>query len=366
MYPLSLIKQFEFKCIVLLQSMSCAEIASAYSNTTLKKVVNVYQTQFIDFKASGLGDYLRGSFMMFQLLRTLEKYTGVHIDFDMDVRNHPMSRFLITNPELEQPADYTKLGNFHIDSLLVNQDENDIAYQHIVREIVRYFNKIQQPTFFAYCCKDLVYTEILDSEKAFIRSRLQPTSEMETYIVESMIRLGVSRPFTTLHVRLDDAVCFPHAIGTSQATLNTQLLEDLVTAVRAKIDPTKTYVLVSSNTRVKDALTGENIKSIPTAICHIGQNQTPTEEQLRDTLLDFFLMSRSEEILAFSTYQRTGFSLECANIYGIPYTMTRVEDKEMTERIRLQREQFESFMKLRESIPRGPMSQPIQNGSNST
>jgi hypothetical protein len=143
-------------------------------------------------------------------------------------------------------------------------------------------------------------------------------------------------------------------------------MDDLVAAVRSKVVEGKTYVLVSSNTKVKDALTGENIKSIPTAICHIGQNQTPTEEQLRDTLLDFFLMSRSEEILAFSTYQRTGFSLECANIYGIPYTMTRVEDKEMTERIRLQREQFESFMKLRESIPRGPMSQPIQNGSNST
>jgi hypothetical protein len=346
--------------------MSCAEIASAYSNTTLKKVVNVYQTQFVDFKASGLGDYLRGSFMMLQLLRTLKKYTGVQVDFDMDLRNHPMSKFLICDPTLEVPENYNGLGNFHIDSLLVNQDENDIAYQHIVREIVRYFNKVQKQTFFAYCCKDIVYTEILDSEKAFIRSRLQPTSEMETYIVESMIRLGVSQPFTTLHVRLDDAVCFPHAVGSSQATLNTQLLEDLITAVRSKIDPSKTYVLVSSSTRIKDALTGGNIKTIPTAICHIGQNQTPTEEELRDTLLDFFLMSRSEEILAFSTYTRTGFSLECANIYGIPYTMTQVEDKEMTERLRLQREQFESFMKLRDSIPRGPMSQPIQNGSNSS
>ena len=359
MYPLNILNQFEFKCIVGLQSMSCAEIASVYSNTILKKVVNVYQTQFVDFKASGLGDYLRGSFMMFQLLRTLEKYTGVHLDFDMDLRNHPMSRFLICDQELERPVDYTKLGNFHIDSLLVNQDENDIAYQHIVREIVRYFNKIQQPTFFAYCCKDLVYTEILDSEKTFIRSKLQPTSDMETYITESLTRLGITGAYTTIHVRLDDAVCFPHAVGTSQATLNTQLMEDLITSVRSKIDESKTYVLVSSSQAVKDALTGGNIKSIPTAICHIGQNQEPTDEQLRDTLLDFFLMSRSEEILAFSTYQRTGFSLECSHIYGIPYTMTQVEDKEMTERLRLQREQFESFMRIRQS-------QSIQNGSNSS
>ena len=73
-------------------------------------------------------------------------------------------------------------------------------------------------------------------------------------------------------------------------------------------------------------------------------------------------MSRSEEILAFSTYTRTGFRLECSNIYGIPYTMTQVEDKEMSERLRLQREQFENLMNMRVRMS----SQPIQNGSNSS
>jgi hypothetical protein len=190
-----------------------------------------------------------------------------------------------------------------------------------------------------------VFTEILDSEKALIRSRIQPTAEMETYITDSLTRLGVTGPYTTIHVRLDDAVCFPHAVGSSQATLNTTLMEDLVASVRSKIDQSKTYVLVSSSTSVKDAITGENILSLPTAICHIGQNQEPTDEQLKDTLLDFYLMSRSVEILAFTTYERTGFSLECANIYGIPYTITRVEDKEETARREEQRKQFESMMR---------------------
>ena len=325
--------------------MSCAVIASAYSNNILKKVVNVYQTQFVDFKASGLGDYLRGSFTMLQLLRTLNKHTGVHVEFDMDMRNHPMSKYLICDPNLERPISYPNLGNFHVDSLLVKQDEDDIAYQHIVREVVRYFNRVQQPTFFAYCCKNNVFTEMLDSEKALIRSRLQPSAEMETYITESLTRLGVTGHYITIHVRLDDAVCFPHAVGTSEATLNTALMEDLVAAVRSKVEEGKTYVLVSSNTRVKEALTGGNILSLPTAICHIGQNQDPTDDEVRDTLLDFFLMSRSSEILAFSTYERTGFSLECSNIYGIPYSMNVVEDKEETKRRQQQRKHFESMMR---------------------
>jgi hypothetical protein len=186
---------------------------------------------------------------------------------------------------------------------------------------------------------------MLDSEKALIRSRLQPSAEMETYITDSLARLGVTGAYTTIHVRLEDAVCFPHAVGTSQATLNTTLMEDLVSAVRSKVEEGKTYVLVSSNTKVKDALTGGNILSLPTAICHIGQNQEPTNEQVRDTLLDFFLMSRSSEILAFSTYERTGFSLECSNIYGIPYSMNVVEDKEETKRREEQRKQMESYFR---------------------
>ena len=312
--------------------MSCAQIASAYSNSTLTKVVNVYQTQFIDFKASGLGDYLRGCVTMLQLLRTLKKHTGSDVAFEMDFRNHPMSKFLVCDEALERPANYATLGNFHVDSLMVNQDEEDIAYQHIVREVVRYFNKVQQPTFFAYCCKENIYTEILDSEKAFIRSRLQPSAELETYSASCLTQLNVTGAYSVLHVRLDDAICFPHAVGSSQATLNDQLMTDLVVAVRAKVDADKTYVLISNSQAVKDALTGANIRSLPTAVCHIGQNQTPTDEQLRDTLLDFFLMSRASEIAGFSTYKRTGFSLECATIYNVPYTFTWVEDKEETER----------------------------------
>ena len=326
--------------------MSCAQIASAYSNSTLTKVVNVYQTQFIDFKASGLGDYLRGCITMLQLLRTLKKHTGSDVAFEMDLRNHPMSKFLTCDEALERPANYAALGNFHVDSLMVNQDEEDIAYQHIVREVVRYFNKVQQPTFFAYCCKENIYTEILDSEKALIRSRLQPSAGLETYIASCLTQLGVTGAYSVLHVRMDDAICFPHAVASSQATLNEQLMTDLVASVRAKVDADKTYVLISNSQAVKDALTSGNIHSLPTAVCHIGQNQTPTDDQLRDTLLDFFLMSRASEIAGFSTYKRTGFSLECATLYNVPYSFTWVEDKEETERRAKMEAEFRTRMGL--------------------
>ena len=311
-----------------MSNTTCAEIASAYTGR-VTKVVNVYQTQFIDFKASGLGDYLRGCFTMLQILRLLRTYTGAQIDFDMDMRNHPMSKWLVTGT-LELPASYPALGNFHIDSLLVEQKEEDVAFQHVLREAVRYFNTINAYIFFTHCCKEHIFSEILESEKALIRSRLQPTPAMEAYIEDAMGRLGVVAGYEAIHVRLDDAICFPHAhmsmYGSSATPApTTKLLTDVVAAVYKVIDPTRTYVLLSSSTEVKTALSANpNIRSLPTAICHIGQNQTQTDEETRDTMLDFFLLSRATAIHAFTTYQRTGFSLECSKVYGIPYTVTKV------------------------------------------
>lgn len=302
----------------------CSDIAAAYTGRT-RKVVNVYQTQFIDFKASGLGDYLRGCFTMLQILRLLKTYTGATVEFDMDMRNHPMSKWLVTDATLELPASYPALGNFHIDSLLVSQDENDIAFQHVLREAVRYFNKVPDYIFFTHCCKEHIFSEILDSEKALIRSRLQPTPAMEGYIDEALARLGVVAGYEAIHVRLDDAICFPHARDHSNAQMTTKLLADVVAAVYKVVDPRLTYVLLSSSTEVKTALSANpNIRWIPTAICHISQNQSQTDEETRDTMLDFFLMSRATAIHAFTTYQRTGFSLECSKVYGIPYTVTVV------------------------------------------
>jgi hypothetical protein len=237
-----------------------------------------------------------------------------------------MSRFLVTDATLELPASYPALGNFHIDSLIVPHDESDIAFQHVLREAVRYFSKVPDYIFFTYCCKEHIFSDILESEKVLIRSRLQPTQAMEGYIGEALASLNVtSGAYEAIHVRLDDAICFPHAIGQSQATLTSKLLADVVAAVYKVIDPGRTYILLSSNTEVKTALSANtNILFLNTAICHIGQNQSQTEAETRDTLLDFFLMSRATAIHAFTTYQRTGFSLECSKVYGIPYTVTVV------------------------------------------
>ena len=293
-------------------------IANGLRNMKLKKIIGVYQIEFVDFKASGLGDFIRGSFTMMQLLRLLNKYTPANIQYDMDFRNHAMGKFLICNKALEKPPFYSELTNMHIDTLMVKQDEADLGYQHLLREIIRFVNRSGGPTVHGFVCRDDVFEDILESERELVKSRMMPTPEMNAYVTDTLTEMGVTGPYTVLHVRMADDKCFP------PVPLEQALIDEVVRTVNSNLTDSQ-YVLISNSDQVKEAFAGRpNIHFKKTAICHIGQNDKQTLQQTKDTLLDYFILSRAEKIDAFSTYHRTGFSLECSKVYLIPYTFTNI------------------------------------------
>jgi hypothetical protein len=291
-------------------------IAQSFRNIKLKKIIGVYQIEFVDFKASGLGDFVRGSFTMMQLIRLLNTYTPANITYDMDFRNHPMGKYLICNKGLEKPPFYSELSNLHIDTLMVKQDEADLGYQHLLREMIRFVNRSGGPTVHGFVCRDDVFEEVTQEERDLIRNRMMPTHEMDAYVTSTLTEMGVKTPFTAFHVRMDDSACFP------PKPIDAKVINAVVEAVKAKIGEGE-YVLISNSDQVKEALRGI-VKMKTTAICHIGQNEKQTEQQTKDTLLDYFILSRASQIHAVSTYHRTGFSLECSKVYSIPYTFTQI------------------------------------------
>lgn len=299
-------------------SESMQSIAASLKNTKLKKIVGVYQIEFVDFKASGLGDFVRGSFTMMQLIRLLNTYTPANLTYDLDFRNHPMSKWLVCDKGLEKPPFYTELTNMHVDTLMVKQDEADLGYQHLLREMIRFVNRSGGPTVHGFVCRDDVFEEILQSERDLIRSRMMPTPEMNAYIMGTLTESGVMpRGYTALHIRMADEKCFP------PKPIDQDVIDTLVDAVNAVLGDEQ-YFLISNSDQVKDAFVDPRIHTRKTAICHIGQNEKQTLQQTKDTLLDYFILSRAAKIHAFSTYDRTGFSLECSKVYSIPYTFTKI------------------------------------------
>ena len=69
---------------------------SRFNNTKLKKIVNVYQVDYINGKSSGLGDFIRGSFCFMQLAKLL------NLEFDIDFLW--IGRFIVKTLVLEPNA----------------------------------------------------------------------------------------------------------------------------------------------------------------------------------------------------------------------------------------------------------------------
>ena len=56
-------------------------------------------------------------------------------------------------------------------------------------------------------------------------------------------------------------------------------------------------------------------------ITHFGEGVVLEEEKVKNTLLDFYLLSLASAILSYSHYEHgSGFSYWCAKTFDIPYT----------------------------------------------
>ena len=61
-------------------------------------------------------------------------------------------------------------------------------------------------------------------------------------------------------------------------------------------------------------------------ITHFGEGVILEEEKVKNTLIDFYLLSQSKSIFSYSAYQHgSGFSYWCAKTFNIPYVCKYVQ-----------------------------------------
>jgi hypothetical protein len=298
-----------------------SSISKKFNNNTLKRIINVYQLKYKNGVAQGLGDYIRGCFCLMQICAMLG------LSFDMDLKNHPMSKYLIqSEPEPEHNINYADVSRYentnYVPINAKTYSKNSIKFFiEFVNNLNSMGNKDTFPTF----CHSFPIFDVQDVGRKFILSKLLPNEMMQKFIKERLIRLElIPKRFAVIHIRSGDKYLL------NNGSLNSFVVKKIIGILSKNMKEGTKYLILSDNNQIKLLLK----KVFPqvviqlTKIAHLGESVNPGDNAVMETLLDFYLMSNAFQIISFSPYNwGSGFSQWCSVLYKIPYTQIQVLDR---------------------------------------
>jgi hypothetical protein len=292
---------------------------------TTNNLINVYQLQYTNKLASGLGDFIRGSYFLMQFCR------DNLLQCFIDMSNHPLSVFMEkyrgkhTSPFLKhafstvESFDTTNhnphLGQDNVLTSLPNFDFDDKVFEYLVKQ-PRFGNNL-----FVYTIAYPNY-EVPDIDKALMRDILYPTLEIQIATNNILTKLQLEKhKYEVIHVRYGDAFLFQDetdevpAVALNKLTIMMKELNQL--------DYTRNkYLLVADNNFIKGVVKRyfPAIRFVSHDIAHTGERNDIDYDKLKNTMVDFCLISYATNVKAYSSYMHgTGFSKWCAETYDIPY-----------------------------------------------
>jgi hypothetical protein len=289
------------------------------TNTNLKKIVCVYQLDYINAKGQGLGDFLRGCFYIMQLTKLL------NLEFDIDFSNHPMSKYIETTKK-NNDINYDNLewyiGHnrpFH----LWTSPNMYIDYSYANELINKLNNYTYSDTYGLFTNAFPIFYNFLDTGRNFVKSKIQPNKFMQDYIDFTFNELNLEKnTYATIHIRTGDEYL------TKTKNMDLIYLNKIKTQIYKIVVPNKKYLIISDCNMVKQMLkTTPNFYVIIRDIEHLGGETIKSTETngIMNTLLDFYLMSYSNAIFTMHVYEQiSGFSQYCAIINNISFNSVKL------------------------------------------
>jgi hypothetical protein len=324
-----------------------------YIKQNILKITNVYQPEYANYvKATGLGDFIRGTYFIMQFC---EKY---QIEYDMHI-NHPINQWLQhhnsdtntiantitdTNEEhvIEQVIE-TIIKEIETGVKSENNNNNNYSiafYDKSNFDMEKPFIKNEMIDDFLTYLKDLrfekkmvnIYTisflldqTISEKHKQSMIYMLEPTIQMKDLIKQRLQELRlVAKKYIVIHIRSGDQKLIYNE------DISNDYLKQIVIEISKIYRPNYyyNYLLLSDSIELKKKIITifPNIKVSYDAITHCGEGLKLIDENLKNTVLDFYLMAYSARIFSYSCYLHgTGFSKWCAETFSIPYKCIMVK-----------------------------------------
>lgn len=300
----------------------------------IKIINNVYQSKYNFGRANctGLGDFIRGSYF---ILEFCDEY-----NFEPKiVFNNYIAKFLRTKTY--------KLNLIHnvLAGIQIFKNNNFSAYniinnyildpkkdnKHIMSDFVDYVSGsiCHYGNAFVFCNSFPRHQSISEKNKEYMRTMLEPIDEMKVFIQTTLHELSLRcKEYIVIHIRAGDSY-----LKNETDAFSVDYIHKLVNHIRFDIhrcsqgsspnmNNTNHYLLMADNNRIKTLLQEHfpHFKMVMKPITHFGEGVLLEEEKVKNTLLDFYLLSLAGAIFSYSHYEHgSGFSYWCAKTFDIPY-----------------------------------------------
>jgi hypothetical protein len=293
------------------------KILQPLTNKNLRTIVQVYQYNYVNEKSPGFGDFLRGSFYLMQVARIL------NVDFKIDISNHPISEFIV-NHDKSNDIQYNNisflLGINRLASTSLSSNPPNNMYMDIdfVNSIISKINQSNAETFALFSNAFPIFYDFSEYGRNFIKSFLKPNNIMVDYIKCAFNKLCLQpNTYAVIHIRTGDEF-----LSSQRASLPS-FANKIIQFINNLRQPDKKYLIISDNNALKSRLKAySNFYVDIHYMEHLGGecNYNKRTDGIKNTLLDFYLMSYSNSILSLSVYGHgSGFSKYCSEIYNIPF-----------------------------------------------
>ena len=289
-------------------------IKTLFTNKNLKKIVNVYQKQYVNIKGQGFGDFLRGSIYLTYFCIVLD------LEFDIDIKNHPISNFFevcdssynIVYSNIEAIIDYHNNEKEHINNLIKKINNYDGEIYYLFNNSTPLFH-IENPKFnIIQKARDIIIPKI--ESKKYVLDILD--KKLQDYELQR-------NKYAVIHIRCGDYFMnIKKNVDTEKHQISLKHVNDIINIIKKQCNTEKKYIIVGDSNKIKNFIASKfsNIIVFNTHITHLGEDDTNNDVAILETLLDFNIMRFSNFIISFSAYGHgSGFSKYCSSIYNIPF-----------------------------------------------
>ena len=290
----------------------------------IKKIFHIYQEYYSgNTFPTGFGDFIRSCFFIVQFC--------VKYGFEYEILiNHPIALFLdkfYSNYQTENHLLNNKITMFtetnwvesvfnsenNIEQFLLSKQKFNLFIDYLCSLPVINNSVVSYNIFFPY---DSISLE--ESDK--IRLLFEPSREMSEYVDDTLLSLDlVKKDFIVIQIRSGDSY-----LKGENKIFNSVYFEVIKNEIIEVIfnNKEKNVLLIADNNEIKCLLNEHfnHFKTLLLDITHLGEGVKLDKDEIKNTLLDFYLMAQASYIYSFTSYPHgSGFSYWCSKLYNIPY-----------------------------------------------